>query len=192
MVFYDGFHSARLQSADERSRRCPLPVPPYESLARKAKRYPDLDPVATTAYLTLCEVGDHLRDVRDRTLALSGISHGRLMILAILDRCPDQPQSATALAEQAGVTKQTVTALLDGLAGDGLVCRGPHPNDRRSVLVALTAAGRELLERVLPGLYRRQVAAMADLTGDEQSQLVRLLGKIGLSAEPPPRPSAGG
>ncbi len=161
------------------------PIPPYESLARKADRYPDLDPVATTAYLTMCEVGDRLRNARDRTLAASGISHGRLMILAILDRTPDQPQSATALAEQAGVTKQTVTALLDGLAGDGLVCRGPHPNDRRSVLVGLTPAGRELLNRVLPGLYRRQVAAMGKLTADEQCDLIRLLEKLVLPADLP-------
>ena len=47
-------------------------IPPYESLACKAERYPDLDPVATTAYLSLCEVGDRLRNVRDRTLATSG------------------------------------------------------------------------------------------------------------------------
>ena len=164
------------------------PIPPYESLARKAERYPDLDPVATTAYLSLCEVGDHLRDARDRTLAESGISHGRLMILAILDRTPDRPQPATALAEQAGVTKQTVTSLLDGLVGDGLVCRGPHPNDRRSILVGLTGAGRELLNRVLPGLYRRQVAAMVKLTAGEQRDLIRLLEKLAPSADPPVEP----
>lgn len=161
------------------------PIPSYESLARKAQRYPDLDPVATTAYLSLCEAGDHLRHMRDRRLVTSGISHGRLVLLAILDRTPDHPQPASSLADHAGVTKQTMTALIDGLAGDGLVARGPHPTDRRSVLVRLTPAGRELLERVLPGLYRQQVRAMGRLTADEQRELVRLLVKLGLENVPP-------
>ncbi len=42
----------------------------------------------------------------------------------------------------------------------------------------LEATGRALLERVLPGMYRRQVEIMGDLTPDEQRELARLLRKV--------------
>ncbi|MEL6338041.1 MAG: MarR family transcriptional regulator [Pseudomonadota bacterium] len=45
------------------------------------------------------------------------------------------------LAERLSVTKRNVTTLVDGLEKDGFAIRHPHPTDRRSTLVALTAEG---------------------------------------------------
>jgi DNA-binding MarR family transcriptional regulator len=157
-------------------------------LVAKAKRYPDLDPVACETYLTLRQVGDALRSAQEQRLSAEGISLGRFMVLAVLDRTPDHPLPASELAEAAGVTKQTVTSLLDGLERDGFVARQPSAVDRRSVRVRLEPAGQRLLERVLPGMYRRQVEIMADLTTAEQQELARLLRKVrplaGTDADP--------
>ena len=150
----------------------------YELLVDKSKRYPDLDPVACEAYLTVRQVGDSLRSTQEQRLAAEGISLGRFIVLAVLDRTPDHPMPASELAEAAGVTKQTVTSLLDGLERDGFVARQPCLNDRRSVRVRLQPAGSRLLERVLPGMYRRQIDIMADLSTDEQRELTRLLRKV--------------
>jgi DNA-binding MarR family transcriptional regulator len=155
----------------------------YELLVDKAKRYPDLDPVACEAYLTLRQIGDALRALQEQLLSGEGISHGRFVVLAVLDRTPDQPLPASELAEAAGVTKQTITSLLDGLEREGLVTRHPCVNDRRSVRVRLEPAGQRLLERVLPGMYRRQVEIMGDLSTAEQHELIRLLRKV--HAAPP-------
>jgi len=144
----------------------------------KTRRYPDLDPVACEAYLTIRQIGDGLKAAQEHRLAGEGISLGRFMVLAVLDRMPDQPLPASELAEAAGVTKQTVTSLLDGLARDGLVTRQPCSADRRCVLVRLEEKGRLLLERILPGMYRRQVEIMGDLTPAEQRELTRLLRKV--------------
>ena len=111
------------------------------------------------------------------------------MVLAVLDRTPDQPLPASELADAAGVTKQTVTSLLDGLEKDGLVTRHPCTFDRRSVRVRLETKGRELLEQILPGMYRRQVEIMADLTADERRELARLLRKV--RPDPTPDESSG-
>ena len=162
-------------------------------LVAKTKRYPDLDPVACEAYLTLRQVGDALRQVQEQRLSAEGISLGRFMVLAVLDRTPDQPLPASELADAAGVTKQTVTSLLDGLERDGLVARQPCVYDRRSVRVRLEPNGRQLLERVLPGMYRRQVEIMADLTTAEQHELTRLLRKVRAAApavDPPADPTS--
>ena len=160
----------------------------YELLVAKAKRYPDLDPVACEAFLTIRQVGDALRSEQEQGLSAEGISLGRFIVLAVLDRTPEQPLPASELAEAAGVTKQTVTSLLDGLERDGLVARQPCVLDRRSVRVRLEPAGRAVLDRVLPGMYRRQQDVMADLTTDEQRQLSHLLRKVRVPSPhgPPP------
>ena len=150
----------------------------YELLVAKTRRYPDLDPLACEAYLTLRQVGDALRTAQEQHLAVDGISLGRFVVLAVLDRTPDQPLPASELADAAGVTKQTITSLLDGLERDGLVARQPCVADRRSVRVRLEPKGRRMLERILPGMYRRQVEILGDLTHDEQQELARLLRKV--------------
>ncbi len=150
----------------------------YELLVAKAQRYPDLDPLACEAYLTIRQVGDALKTAQEQRLTSQGISLGRFMVLAVLDRTPDQPLPASELAEAAGVTKQTVTSLLDGLERDGFVSRKQCTFDRRSVRVRLEEKGRKLLEQILPGMYRRQVEIMADLSADEQRELARLLRKV--------------
>src|ERR1700761_4308360 len=117
-------------------------LPRQEELEAKAKRYPDLDPVACEAYLMLRQVGDCMRSTLEERLATEGISHGRFMLLVILDRDPEQPLAASELADDAGCAKQTITSLLDGLEKDGFVDRRPHPQDRRSVIIQLLPKGK--------------------------------------------------
>src|SRR5436189_6111771 len=47
------------------------------------------------------------------------------------------------LAERLSCVKSNVTQLVDRLEADGLVSRAADPNDRRSRLAVLTAAGRK-------------------------------------------------
>jgi DNA-binding MarR family transcriptional regulator len=156
-------------------------VPKFEVLEAKARRYPDMDPIASEAYLMLRQVGDAMRSSVEERLAQEGISYGRFMLLAVLDRRPDQPMAATELAEDAGVTKQTVTALLDGLEKNGYVIRRPHPQDRRSMLVELHETGRQFLHQIMPPMYRKQVELLGDLSHEEMKQLTNLLRKVRVS-----------
>ena len=131
----------------------------------------------------LRQVGDCLRDRLEERLATEGISHGRFMLLVILDRDPEQPLAASELAEQACVTKQTITSLLDGLERDGLVQRNPHPQDRRSTMINLLPKGQALLQHIMPAMYRRQVEMMKDLSSEEQRMLITLLKKVQVCAD---------
>jgi len=158
-------------------------IPRPEVLEAKAKRYHDLDPIACEAYLMLRQVGDCLRSTLEERLSIEGISHGRFMLLVILDRDPERPLAASELAEHACVTKQTITSLTDGLEKDGFIARSPHPQDRRSVMIQLLPKGSELLKRIMPPMYRRQVEMMKDLTREEQLLLTRLLKKVQLCAD---------
>jgi DNA-binding MarR family transcriptional regulator len=51
------------------------------------------------------------------------------------------------------------------------------------VVVQLLPKGQRLLEQIMPGMYRRQVEMLADLTRDEKRQLTRLLRKVQICAD---------
>ena len=65
-----------------------------------------------------------------------------------------------------------MTGLIDTLERDGFVKREHAPDDRRMMLVRLTARGRSFLDRVLPDYFRRITALMGQLTAAERKTLV--------------------
>ncbi|MCO1653748.1 MarR family winged helix-turn-helix transcriptional regulator [Pseudonocardia humida] len=82
------------------------------------------------------------------------------------------------LAAALGLDPSQVVALVDELAGRGLVRRAPSPDDRRTKLVAATARGRELRERAaqLAGAGGRR--QLGRLTAAEQATLRDLLARV--------------
>jgi len=82
------------------------------------------------------------------------------------------------LAAKMGVTTGTLTVGIDRLEKQGLATRIPHESDRRSILVALTEAGRELyLEHHAHHLHlTREIQAA--LTPEETEQLASILTKL--------------
>lgn len=152
-------------------------IPDYQRLCELSRRLPTLDPEAVYAFATAHAVGVEVEAAVDASLARLGISEGRLRILAIL---LDRPGAAThsELAEESGVTKGTITGLVDGLERDGYVQRQPDAQDRRVSRIALTPAGEAYLDEILPGHLARLSRVMSGLTETEQCQLVTLLRKL--------------
>ena len=58
------------------------------------------------------------------------------------------PRRAAELAERVAVRRPTITALVDGLAEQGFLRRGPVAGDRRGVVLELTQKGLEALDAV--------------------------------------------
>ena len=73
------------------------------------------------------------------------------------------------------VTSGTMTNRVDRLAARGLVERLPDPNDRRGVLVRLTADGKETVDGAFEALLDRERALLADLPLRGRQQLADLL-----------------
>jgi MarR family 2-MHQ and catechol resistance regulon transcriptional repressor len=70
-------------------------------------------------------------------------------VLIRLARSPQQRLTMTQLATQVSLTTGGVTRLIDRIAEAGYVERQNCPSDRRSVYVALTAAGSEKLHEAV-------------------------------------------
>ncbi len=153
-------------------------VPQFEFLLERSKSCPELDPSAMEAFLHLLRTSSDLFDAFGRMLAGHAISKGRFIVLILLNRDPDTPVNPADLADRANVTRATMTGLIDTLERDGLVRRTHAPDDRRMLLVQLTAKGRRYLEGILPEYFRRIAAVMGRLSVTDRHTLVGLMGKI--------------
>jgi DNA-binding MarR family transcriptional regulator len=99
-------------------------------------------------------------------------------------------QQTRHLAEEAGVTKGTLTGVLKTLEKRGLARRRAHDGDGRLVLVSLEPKGLAVIERLFPAFNAGEARVSSDLTEDEKNQLAALLRKIIRSAEAAAEPAA--
>lgn len=178
-------------------------LPRYECLLEASREFPELDPTAAEAYLHLLRTADDVFARSENLLAAHGISQGRFGVLMLLwrgsePRCDHVPipqgapgpRTPAELADAAGVTRATMTGLIDTLERDGYVVRAPDPSDRRMLLVRLTRKAENFLTRFLPVHFRGASEVMGALTESERKTLVRLLSKIQQQvASLPPEPS---
>jgi len=80
------------------------------------------------------------------------------------------------------VESSSTTYVVDKLVKRGLVRRRHSGTDRRVVLLALTAAGRRLIQSIFPPHADAIRHAVAALRPSEQARAVRLLRALGLGA----------
>ena len=71
-------------------------------------------------------------------------------VLLELNAASDRRLRMKELARRTVLTRSRVSKLVDELVGRGLVERGDDPADRRSSVVAITAAGRRALKKGAP------------------------------------------
>ena len=76
-----------------------------------------------------------------------------------------------------------MTMVIDNLVKRGLVSRTRSADDRRVMVISLTAAGRKLIVQILPAYVAALVEEMSVLTPDEQEELGRLCRKLGKGIE---------
>ena len=153
-------------------------LPRYECLLQAARRYPSLDPSATDAFLNLLRTSDAVFSAEAKFFAERRISQGRFRVLMLLNRGCDNFFTPASLADTCGVTRATMTGLLDTLEKDQLTTRDTDPRDRRTIQVTLTPKGRALIEGLAPDYFRCVAGIMQPLDEVERTMLVTLLHKI--------------
>jgi DNA-binding MarR family transcriptional regulator len=158
-------------------------LPRYECLLEASREFPDLDPSATEAFLHLLRTGDEAFRVVESHLARHDITQGRFgVLMALWGNCQREGGKASLspaeIADRTGVTRATVTGLIDTLERAGLVARAPNSADRRMTAVGITARGEKLLAKILPEHFRQMAWLLAPLSEAERKTLVRLMTKV--------------
>jgi len=155
-------------------------LPTTGVLHKFAERYPDADITAVSSFLHLMRVATDLSIALDTCLSKHGLLQGRWWVLILLMREESQTSTPSVLADKAGVTRATMTGLIDGLEQGGLVERVFTKSDRRSVLIHLTEAGQEKLDAVMPDYYQRLRLCMQGINEAQREQLHQMLELINL------------
>jgi len=153
-------------------------LPKYETLLAYSKRYRNVNPAAVEAYLNLLRVASDVLDATEEYFQDHGTSQGRFTVLCLLNRNPETPLCPADLADRAGVTRATMTGLLQGLEGEGLLKRTSSSDDKRMFFVELTAKGRRYLDNVLPDWFRRVGDLMDGVSEKERVTMLKSLEKV--------------
>lgn len=111
-----------------------------------------------------------------------GLNGGEFDVIATLRRS-GEPYALTPnqLLQTLMLTSGSMTNRIDRLEEKQLVSRSPDPQDRRGVLVCLTAKGLDIIDRALVQHLAKGEVLLAALDQSEREQLALLLKKLLLS-----------
>jgi DNA-binding MarR family transcriptional regulator len=86
--------------------------------------------------------------------------------------------SPNQLTSELGTDTAGMTRLVDRLEAKGLVRRARHPEDRRSVVIELTPAGRALLPNLPPVFGQVTSRLLGGFSAEEITVLTRMLQRM--------------
>lgn len=137
---------------------------------------PEGNVLATETVMNVVRTGDLLFDRIGRLLRPLGVSSAGGLVLGLLR--DHGPMSPSVLGDRLIVTRATVTGLVDSLERRGFVRRTANPNDRRSLIVAITPEGEKVLAKVRETVHRQERDWMSALSETELRRLIALLHRI--------------
>jgi DNA-binding MarR family transcriptional regulator len=109
----------------------------------------------------------------------AGISPGKYSVLCeLLTLADGESLSPSALAGRIGVSRPTVTGLIDGLSRQGYVVRQPDPEDRRRIGIRLTGEGSAFVRALLPDQFRTMAQVIGVLDPLDRDRLRGMLATL--------------
>ena len=132
---------------------------------------------AMSAVSNVYRAGTAVRTHMERTVLaehdLSWVAFTVLWVLWIWGK-----QETSHVAEEAGITKGTLTGVIKTLTGQQLIRRVTHDDDRRRASLSLTPKGTKLITKLFPLFNQHETLAVSALSLSEQRELARLLRKV--------------
>jgi DNA-binding MarR family transcriptional regulator len=114
-----------------------------------------------------------------------GLEPGWHDVLATLRRTgPPYQLRPTDFAGSLMLTSSGTTKRLDRLEQAGLIARQPDPDDRRGIIITLTAAGSSLIDKLTKAHMENERRLLSSLSDAEQRRLADLLRKLQLGLPP--------
>jgi DNA-binding MarR family transcriptional regulator len=140
---------------------------------------PDLDVTPLEVLSRVSRLARRLDLARGRAFTGRGLESWEFDVLSALRRAGSPYElSPGQLVTETLVTSGTMTNRVDRLVSRGLVERHPAPNDRRGVIVRLTADGMATVDAALAELLADERDLLADLEPAEREALAGLLRRL--------------
>lgn len=112
-----------------------------------------------------------------------GLTASQHAVLRLVSRRPGCHVGEVARA--LGITDSAASAICDRMVRDGLLRRRRDPEDRRRVVVSLTASGGELLDKAEEARLMAFNRHFASLPPEDLDSLVRIFTRLGAGREQP-------
>ena len=135
------------------------------------------DPLAHRALESLLRAEASVRRTLTADLARSRLSAAGFSVLVVLATAGGELQ-LRALRRRLRTSKANASEVVSTLEARGLVTRARLADDRRAASVALTASGRDLVDRLFPEHTRRVALAFAVLDESEKRSLAQICRKL--------------
>jgi len=142
-----------------------------EAVERKDRRF---DSPQQETYLNLWRTYDRLRQLEDELFAAHDLTAQQYNALRLLAASPERV-ATLALAGLLISRAPDITRLLDRLEERGLVDRERSRQDRRTVRIGITSAGRSLLQALSAAVRECHERQLGHLAWDELQSLNALL-----------------
>lgn len=144
--------------------------------AQWARELPDLDTHPMAVLGRIHRIASLVRPGIEATFARFGIDRGEFDVIATLRRSgPPYRLTPTELYTSLMISSGGLTHRLGRLEKAGLVGREPSAQDGRSLVVVLTAKGRELVEAAFREDMAREADVISGMDAGRRELLARLL-----------------
>jgi DNA-binding MarR family transcriptional regulator len=107
----------------------------------------------------------------------SGLTGPQLLLMQLINTSGEI--TAGVLAREVSLSQATVTSIIDRLEHKGLLLRQRNTEDKRKVMVSLTATGKAALEKAPPLMPESFIKRFDQLEGGEQGHILSSLKQVG-------------
>jgi MarR family 2-MHQ and catechol resistance regulon transcriptional repressor len=152
------------------------------------KKYGKKTTLALDLWVKLARAFNTFNKQADDHIRTAGLTMPQFAVLECLGHLGAMPIGE--LCKKMLVSGGNMTVVLDNLQKDGLIERIRSTDDRRSTLVRLTAKGQKRFQTFFPTHAAVIAQTASPLTEREQTELARLLKKLGLGIQSASPPSA--
>jgi MarR family transcriptional regulator, multiple antibiotic resistance protein MarR len=121
-----------------------VPLPTAEATRDDAQPAPAVAPRSIARLIS--RVRAEVMEALDRDLAVHDMSAAQMIVLSTL--ATGEADSASGLCKGISYDPGAMTRMIDRLEQKGLVRRRPHPEDRRTMNLELTAEGQQLYPKL--------------------------------------------
>jgi DNA-binding MarR family transcriptional regulator len=135
-----------------------------------------------TSYILDEQIGFLLRQVWQRHASIFareiGVDLTSPQWAALSKLAETGPCSQNQLGRLTAMDVATIKGVIDRLTARGLTETSPDPEDGRRLLVSLTRAGQQTVEKAAPNALAITKETLAPLEGKEREMLIALLSKL--------------
>lgn len=149
-----------------------------QGIVRVSQIIPELPATQARLCRLLLIVGGQLQRELEASVKPYQLNHSEFTTLMILYSRPDGCSTPGELCDLATQGATNMTRIANTLLKRGLISRRSNARDRRQVVIRITAAGRRLVQAMLPPMFPRIANAFKGFNARERDTLRQLLCKL--------------